>query len=135
MSDQQEPKWGQAPDGDVIAELLRERYPVEPGASVAVAVDEEERALTLTMIAGRHQYALRLAYLRGAKDRDPWLLMADALDNLFGSFLESGRRYRELPQGSDVEFAGAFFSVSVEHTQPALDRLAEQILQSGGSHD
>lgn len=135
MSQEQEPNWGEAPDGDLIAELLRERYPLEPGESLAVETNEEERAISLSMTAGRDVYRMRVAYLRGAGDRDPWLLMVDALDNLFGSFLESNRRYRDLPQGSGVEFAGAFFTVVVEHARPELDRLAEQILRSGGSHD
>jgi len=126
---EKEPRWGEPPSGEMIAELLVERFPIEKGESVGVTVDEEGRALALEMNAGRHRYRIRIEYLRGAGSRDPWFVMVDALDNLFGTFIESGRAYRELPIGDDVEFEDAVFRISIEHEMPEMDRIADQILK------
>lgn len=93
-------------------------------------LEEGLPGLELMLDAIEHRYRISVRYLRGAgPERDPWLLMADALDALYGTFAESGRAYRELPEGSDVEYEGAYFSVEVEHTSPHLDALADAVLQ------
>ena len=130
--EQDEPRWGEPPSEEMIAELLEERFPIEKGERLSVSIDPEEHDVTLTMIAGRHRYVFRVAYLRAAGSRDPWFLMIDALDNMFGTFIESNRAYRELPSGTDVEFDGAFFRVTVEHTMPEMERIADQILKRNG---
>ncbi len=126
-----EPRWDEAPDADLIAELLTERYPIEKGERLRVEIDEPEHAALLTLDTERRLYRIRVEYLRGAKDRDPWLLIVDAVDSLFGTLIESNRAYRDLPTGDDVEFDGAFFRVRVEHEMPEMDRIADQILKRG----
>lgn len=116
----------------MIAELLMERYPIEKGEGLSVSVDPEEHSIALSMNAGRHHYLIRVDYLKSGGVRDPWFLMVDALDNLFGMFIESKRAYRDLPSGSDVEFDGAFFRVTVEHAMPEVERMADQILNRNG---
>jgi hypothetical protein len=127
-----EPAWGDAPDSDVITELLLERYPLASGQRLAAQVDTTERTLAVELLAGRHRYRIEVAYLRAAEDRDPWLLLVDALDNLYGSLLESSFDHRSLPSGDDVEFESAVLRVHVEHTMPELDRIADQILGDDG---
>ena len=129
---QDEPRWGAPPDEEMIAELLVERFPIAKGERVTVHIDEEGHAVGLTMTSGKNVYRIRVDYVRGAGSRDPWFLLVDALDNLFGTFIESNRAYRELPSGVDIEFEGAFFRVTVERDVPELDRIAKQILEGNG---
>ncbi|MEQ9504470.1 MAG: hypothetical protein RIT81_46865 [Deltaproteobacteria bacterium] len=125
---QQEPKWGEPPLGDVVARLIAERYPLTPGEAVVVEVDAASRFVELVHEKRRHHFRFRVRYLRGAgEDRDPWMLMVDALDGLYGMFVESGS-HRTLPTGDDVQHDGAFFSVTVEHSVPELEKLADQML-------
>jgi hypothetical protein len=124
-----EPRWGEPPSGEMIAELLVERFPIGEGESLSVDVSEEDRSIALEMNTPRHRYRIRLDYLRGAGSRDPWFVMVDALDALFGTFIESDRAYRDLPTGEDVEFEDAVFRVRVEHDMPEMDRIADQVLK------
>jgi hypothetical protein len=124
-----EPRWGEPPPADMIAELLVERFPIGKGERIEIDVGEEEHRISLVLTAGRHLYRIGVEYLRGAGSRDPWLVMVDALDNLFGALIESGRAYRELPSGEDVEFEEAFFRVRVEHEMPEMERIADQLLK------
>lgn len=127
MSDK-EPKWGEPPIGDVITRLLEERYPIPATDTVAVDVDAANRHIELVYRARRHHYRFVVRYLRGAgPDRDPWMLMVDALDGLYGVFREQGD-HRGLPTGPDVEHDAAFFAVGIEHLVPELEKLANQLL-------
>ncbi len=124
-----EPSWGETPIADVISRLLLQRYQLPRSERVQADVNDEERFLSLRYYSGRSEYQIKVKYLRGAgPERDPWMLMADALDGLFGSLLESGRDYRSLPSGSEIGFQGAYFAVEVAHQIPELSRLADQIL-------
>jgi hypothetical protein len=117
-------------DDEDIAELLRERYPLPKGDRIRVRAERTpEPRLQVILDSGRHRYEISVAYRRGANGGDPWLLAADALDALFGMFLESNRTYRELPSGEDVEYDGVFFDVLVEHTIPELEARAERLLE------
>lgn len=117
-----------APDGAMIAELLCERYPLRRGETLTVAVNRSEHEMTARLDAGRDIYTIRVRYLRGAGERDLWMLVADALDGLFGMFIESDRAHRFLPTGDDVEYEGAFFRVRVEREVPALSEEADRLL-------
>jgi hypothetical protein len=130
-----EPRWGEAPDEELIVELLAERYPIAKGERVSVEVDAEERSVALALLDGKNVYRIRVEYLRGAGSRDPWSLLVDALDSLFGTLIESNRAYRVLPSGDDVEFADAFLRVTVERAVPDLDRMAKQILEGNGHRE
>ncbi|MCK6551477.1 hypothetical protein L6R52_36915 [Myxococcota bacterium] len=121
---------GPPPDVEVLAELLTERYPIKKTETLRITSTIDPVAgLVLTLDAGRDRFVIGLHYLRGAGRRDPWLLLVDALDALYGTFLESNRAYRELPQGSDVEFDGAFFRVEVERLVPELSARADRMLE------
>jgi hypothetical protein len=121
--------WGEPPHGDVIARLLAERYPISPGEKLTVEVDEAGRRMTLRLWDRRHRYHIGLTYQAGLGGRDGWMLMADALDGLFGTLMESGRRHRELPAGAGVEYEGALFEVVVEHDLPEVTKLANQLIE------
>ncbi len=133
----QEPAWSEPPVGDELAALLRERWRLMQAETLSVEVIEgEARALSLTLAAEQHLFRIRVAYLRGAgPDRDPWMLMADALDALLGQLLEEDRDHRALPTGSDVEYEGAVFEVHVEKQTPELDALADALLMKSGGAD
>jgi hypothetical protein len=117
-----------APDADALTELLTERYPLPKGEHASVAVDAAARRVAVTLRTKRSRTQIRVGYLRGAGRRDPWMLMVDAMDGLYGMLLENGRAHRELPTGTDVELDGAFFHVEIEHTVPELEKLADQLL-------
>jgi hypothetical protein len=120
---------GKAPEPEGVAELLRERYPLKKSDRLSIAVEAVPLALRLTLESGRDRYEIAVSYVRGANGRDPWMLTADALDSLYGSFIESGRAYRDLPVGDDVEFDGAFFAVTIERTIPELAHEADRLLE------
>lgn len=123
------PKWGDAPVPDVLARLLRERYGL-PGADV-LNVDVTDEGLALNLEAGGRTTRLEVTYLRSEDvEVDPWDRVVDAVDALFGQWLEAGRDHRALPIGDDVEHEGAFFRVRIESKVVALERLADQILAS-----
>ncbi|MBK8013756.1 MAG: hypothetical protein IPK13_20705 [Deltaproteobacteria bacterium] len=125
----EEAEWGEPPLGEDIAHFLKERWSRDPGDRVSVEVDEAARALSCRLVKARARFDIRLTYRRGAGSRDPWMLMADTLDALYGLLEESGYAHRELPQGPDVEHLQAFFSVSVEKVAPDLEALANQWLK------
>jgi hypothetical protein len=127
---------GVPPDAPAIAELLVERYsiPATDRLSVEVIDDPESPGLALTLERGKDRYQIRIEYLRGRAGRDVWMLLADALDALFGTLIESDRAYRDLPTGSDVEFVGAFFRVDVQRTIPELIARADHLLEGNGKH-
>lgn len=128
MSDERE-YYGPPPDGGDLAELLGERYTVKKGEKIAVTTsDDPLPAMTVVLEGGRDRYEIALEYLRGAGQRDPWMVLADAMDSLFGTLLESGRAYRDLPQGDDVEYEGAYFRVRVARDVPELSIKADRIL-------
>ena len=127
-SKQNEPKWGEPPIGDVLARLLAERHPVPAGDVVSVDVDAANRHIALKHQSRRHHYRFVVRYLRGAgPERDPWMLMVDALDALYGTFVEQGS-HLGLPTGPNVEHEAAFFSVGIDHSVPELEKLADQLL-------
>ena len=133
VSDEQE-DYGPPPDTEAIAELLAERYPLAKGEKVTVSAKEDPLiGLAAALDAARDRYEIALEYLRGAGERDPWMVLTDALDALYGTLIENGRDYRDLPTGSDVEYEGATFRVRVAHDLPELSRQADAILNPRGS--
>lgn len=116
------------PHGDVVARLLAERYPLAPGEKLKVEVDPKVPVVELTLWDPRHRYTLKVGHRSGGSGEDPWMLAIDALDALFGQLIESGRAYRELPAGPDVDYQGVSFEVEVGHSFPEVERLAEQLL-------
>ena len=126
--------WGEPPVGDVIARLLAERYPIGGDEKLTVdVVEAEPKKLALALWSARHRYEIDVAYQAGADGRDPWMLMVDALDALFGSLLESGRAHRDLPSGPGVQYEGAFFEVYARHDLPEVSKLADQLLIARGA--
>lgn len=124
-------RWGQAPLGDVIAKLLAERYPIGRDEKLTVEVNTRDpKKLQLALWSARHRYEIDVAYQAGADGRDPWMLMVDALDALFGTLLENGRSHRDLPSGAGVVFDGAIFEVHARHDLPEVSKLADQLLAS-----
>lgn len=120
-----------AEDGALIAELLVERYPIRPKERVSVRVTEDPLPrLDLVLESDRDRYEIGVQYLRGRDGRDVWLLLADALDGLFGTLIESDRAYHDIPAGSDVELDGAFFRVEVSRTIPELVKQADLLLEA-----
>lgn len=120
---------GPPPDGEAIAELLTERHSTRAGDRVTVWSRATPRpALAVALESGRDRYEIELEYVEGAAGREIWMILADALDALFGTLVESGRAYRDLPAGEGVEFEGATFDVRVEHTIPELSRAADELL-------
>jgi hypothetical protein len=119
------------PDVDAVAELIAERYPVKKGDRLTVrALINPLMALELMLDSGSDRYTICVAYLRGAGHRDPWMVTADALDAMFGMFIESGRAYRDLPAGDGVEYEGAYLRVTVEHSVPELVARADGMLEN-----
>lgn len=124
-----DPSWGEPPVPDVVAALLTERWSIPEGDVLTVNVEvEEPRSLSARLRSGSVQYDLQLKYRSGARDRDPWMLLVDALDGLIGQFEESGRNHRELPSGEGVEYRGASLAVEVTRKVPELQRLADGLL-------
>jgi hypothetical protein len=122
--------WGEAPQPEVVAELLRERH----GPFDRLAVDlhaSEPRGLTASIDEGRHRTLIDVRFLRGPS-QDAWLTVADALDALVGTWMEAGKDHRALPQGEDVQFEAAEMRVRVERSAPELDRVADQLLGGSG---
>ncbi|MCA9552233.1 MAG: hypothetical protein KC933_19500 [Myxococcales bacterium] len=129
MRDDRDEDWGEAPHGDVIARLLAQRYPILPTERLTVDVLEAERGLKLVLFDRRHRYTIGVKYQAGLRGREGWMLLADALDALFGTFMESGRQHRDLPAGVDVEYEGALLQVDVERDLPEVTKLANQLLE------
>lgn len=126
-TDPHEPVWGEAPVPDVLAALLAERYPLEEEERFEAEV--RERGLACTLRAPHHAIRIQIDYAAGARSRDPWVLLVDALDALVGQLIESGRAHRELPTGTGVEYEGAQFRVLVEKEVPELGALADRWLR------
>lgn len=122
--------WGEPPHPDVIARLLGERYALRPGDKLRVEVSEDVGRIAAHLWDARHRWQISVRWEAGGAPESPWMLMADALDALFGSFLESGRQARELPVGSGVEHRGVYFEVEVEHDLPEVAKLADQLLST-----
>ncbi|MEM1025589.1 MAG: hypothetical protein AAGD10_16105 [Myxococcota bacterium] len=121
--------WGDAPQPEVVAELLGERH----GPFDKLEVDlhaSDPRGLSAHIDLGARRTTIDVRFLRGPSP-DAWLTVADALDALLGSWLESGRDHRALPTGEDVEFQEAMMRVRVEQSVPELERIADQLLEGG----
>ena len=116
------------PDGAAIVSLLAERWPIQDDETLKVDVDPDEQRLSLSLDSPRHRYNLILTLRGHPQGAEPWTILVDALDALFGQLIESGRDHRALPAGADVEFQGAVLNVEVEHIVPELEKLADQIL-------
>ncbi len=119
------------PDGDAIAGLLTERWPIADDERLRVKVDEAAPGLEAVLRGPRHRYTLRLTLQSTPDGVEPWAVLVDGLDALFGQLIESGRAHRTLPAGQGVAFQGAELAVEVEHAVPELEKLADQILGSG----
>jgi hypothetical protein len=128
---EQDRDYGPAPDTEAIAELLSERYPIKKDERITAETStskDSQPLVTVTLTSGRNIYLITVEYLRGAGERDAWEMVVDAADALFGTLIENGRDYRELPQGSDVEYDGAFFRVEASREVPDLSDKADQLL-------
>jgi len=121
--------WGEAPQPEVVAELLRERHGPFDGLEVDLHATDP-RGLTVSIDEGRQRTLIDVRFLRGAS-ADAWLTVADALDALVGSWVEAGKDHRALPSGEDVAFEGAEMRVRVERTIPELERVADRLLGEG----
>lgn len=126
-TDPHAPIWGEAPVPDVMAKLLAERHPLDEGERFDVEV--LDGAIACTLMAPKHRIRVAVRYESGARSRDPWALLVDAVDALVGQLVERGRRHRELPVGPGVEWDGARFTVEVEKDVPALRDLADRWLE------
>ncbi|MFO0725059.1 MAG: hypothetical protein U1E65_14865 [Myxococcota bacterium] len=126
---------GEAPEGEDIAELLRERHliPKDHGLTVEVGRREGRPRLVARVDRpekgprGAEQIRIDVAHLRGG-DRPAWDQAADALDGLIGMLVEEAFAYRDLPTGSDVEYEDGVFWVEIEASRPELDRRADALL-------
>lgn len=124
--------WGEAPQPEVVAELLAERH----GPFDQVEVDlhaSDPRGLSAHIDVGPHRTSIDVRFLRGESE-DAWLTVADALDALVGSWVESGQDHRGLPAGEDVQFKQAEMRVRVEQRVPDLERVADQLLGDSGKN-
>ena len=116
------------PDGDELARLLAQRWPLEPGEVLSASVDPAAPRIDLHLVSPRHRYSLGLKLTDIADGADRWSVLVDATDALFGQLIESGRTHRSLPTGVAVTFQGGVFEVTVEHAVPELEKLADQLL-------
>lgn len=114
---------------DVVARLLHERWGLAKDDELAVEVDEAEGSVAAQLKSGASIFHGKVLYRSGAgPDRDPWMLLVDALDALLGQLEEGDRNHRMLPSGEGVEFQGVQLQVSVERSVPELQRVADQLL-------
>jgi hypothetical protein len=119
--------WGPPPDPEEIAELIAERYGVEPPGNLSGAVKGD--CLEMRLTHAPREYRILVEYMEGAsEEEDPWHLMAVAADALIGMLIESGFAYRELPIGRGIQFENALFAVEVECTRPDLVAQADALL-------
>lgn len=127
----------QAPDPTAIAALLRERWTVP--ATVGLTVEDSQREGRPRLIvridratkarAGRERIELDVTHLRGGDPGRAWDLLADAVDALVGSLVESDYAHRDVPTGSDVEHEDSVLWVEVTATRPDLEAQAEAWLR------
>jgi DNA-binding helix-hairpin-helix protein with protein kinase domain len=122
-----EPTWGDPPIPEVLVRLLRERHPFSGDAAIEAELLDDPGGLAVTITTGPMQVELRVRYLRGAGTEDPWMLLADAVDALVGSWLEAEGDPRVLPQG-EASMGSATFTVDVQRRNLELERLADQWL-------
>ncbi|MEO1227616.1 MAG: hypothetical protein AAFZ18_01835 [Myxococcota bacterium] len=123
-----EPTWGEPPLGEWVAQLLAERWEIPPDDKLRVDMDTKGGGVEAVLTSGSTEIEISVTYRSGAHDRDPWMVLVDALDALFGQLEESGRDHRALPTGEGVSFGGAEFLVNVEKRVPELQRLADRLL-------
>ncbi len=116
------------PDGAMVASLITERWSIDPSETVTIDIDGATHRIGLTLTGPRHRYQWWIALEEAPPAADPWALLVDALDALFGQFIESERDYRALPSGPGVAFMGATFDVTVEHRVPEVEKLADRLL-------
>lgn len=120
--------WGDPPHPDIIARLLGERHPIQTGEKLRVDVLEKEGRIAAHLSSPRHRWQISVRWQAGGAGQSPWMLMADALDALFGSLIESQRDARALPTGEGVEYQGVHYEVEVQHDVPEATKLADQLL-------
>ncbi len=116
------------PKAEAVAKLLRQRYPIGTQESLLARALKDPPGWTLLLKGPEHHYEITIRYLRSENGGEPWGLVSDALDALFGSLIESGRNYRGLPTGEEIRFKEALFSVSVAHRMPSLEAEADRLL-------
>ncbi len=121
----------EAPSAQELASALQARYP-RPTEELTVKVDPARDALELNLRAEGHVYRLEVRYQMGAEQKDRWSLLVDALDSLYGSFIESDLSPRSVPQGPNVEFRGAQLIVRLDHSVPDLEAQADALLAKAG---
>ena len=124
----------QAPDGLLVAELLKERHELDSQTIVEVhaSLDSENRAeLKLSLERSKTAYRPRESYIIqiGQNTPDPsWDSIVDALDALLGTLIANEYEYRSLPSGENVEYAGDKFDVHIEYYRPDVEEAANRML-------
>src|SRR5688572_1838702 len=121
-----------APEGQQIAALLRERYSIDKTFPIDVAVREGKRALRVQIERPARGGRMRDRFIIDVTDVNDagWSLLVDAADALVGMLIEAGWSHREVPVGPDLTFADGTFEVEVEYTRPDLDRQADDMLKN-----
>lgn len=121
------------PDPELMAALLRQRYPLAAGDSVEVQVEtapKPKACLTVTRAAKRHrppkQYTIDVVLTAAGS----WSHLVDAVDALFGQLVEADYAHRKLPCGADLELGSARFDVTIDCKRPDLDAAADQLLSA-----
>ncbi len=127
----------QAPDPTAVAALLRERWSIPPAVRLTVEDSQREGRPRLIVRVDRPTKArgggerieLDVTHLRGGDPSRAWDLLADAVDALVGTLVESDYAHRDLPTGSDVEHEGSVLWVDVTASRPDLEAQAEDWLR------
>ncbi|MEL6188172.1 MAG: hypothetical protein AAFU79_26400, partial [Myxococcota bacterium] len=79
-----EPTWGEPPLGEWVAQLLAERWEIPPDDKLRVDMDTKGGGVEAVLTSGSTEIEISVTYRSGAHDRDPWMVLVDALDALFG---------------------------------------------------
>lgn len=121
-----------APDGEDLAALLRERYAIDAAFKVEATLKRSpKRNIRISIERPAKSGRQRDRFLIDVTDvkNGGWDLLVDATDALVGMLVEASWSHRDLPVGPDLTFADGTFAVEVEYTRPDLDRQADDMLQ------
>jgi len=123
------------PDKTVLAALLRERHELETCDLLEINAywdDTKSPTLKLSFTRSQTDYRPRENYeITIAQNTKPqsWDAIVDALDALFGTLLDNGFSYRDLPSGHNVEHGAERFDVQTLYFRPDLEAVADQMLK------
>ena len=123
-------KSDEIPDAEEIAEVMRLRWGIDPSHYLSLDIsqtDENLPKISLSLNTGRDLFIISIIYLRGRLD-DEWFALLDAVDAMLGALLENDYQHRELPQGPDVTYEDAVFSVDIQRHVPHLTQMADDFL-------